>query len=228
MDRTPSGITGLDSLIEGGFPKGRNFFLSGSAGSGKTIFSCQFLYNGAYKYQEKGLYVSFEEPIDDIIFDVSRFGWDIQKMIDHDKLKFIYSPILKKDFEENVFDLLSTLVKQIKDNGYQRLVIDSLPAFGMAFDDYNKMRKELFLLLHEIRKLQCTTIVITEKPSGEIGLTHFGVEDFLAQGLIMLHLGHTYRGIEVRKLRGTNHSTDVHRMRVGEEGIVVYPGDHPY
>lgn len=228
MDRTPSGISGLDSLIEGGFPKGRNCFLSGSAGSGKTILSCQFLCNGAYKYQEKGLYVSFEEPIDDIMSDASRFDWNINKMIEEDKLKFIYFPMLKKDFEENVFDLLSTLVKQIKDNKYQRLVIDSLPAFGMAFDDYNKMRKELFFLLHEIRKLQCTTIVITEKPSGEIGLTHFGVEDFLAQGLIMLHLGHTYRGIEVRKLRGTNHSTDVHRMRICDEGIVVYPGDHPY
>ncbi len=228
MDRTPSGINGLDSLVEGGFPKGRNIFLSGSAGSGKTILSSQFLYNGAYKYHEKGLYVSFEEPITDIIEDVSRFGWDIQKMIDQDKLKFIYFPILKQDFDENVFDLLSTLVKEVKDNKYDRLVIDSLPAFGMAYSDFNKMRQELFLFLHELRKLGCTTFVITEKPSGAIGLTRFGIEDFLAQGLIILHLGHTYRGIEVRKIRGTSHSTNVHRMRIGDEGIVVYPGDHPY
>ena len=71
-------------------------------------------------------------------------------------------------------------------------------------------------------------MIITEKPSGEIGLTRFGIEDFLAQGLVMLYVSHTYRGLEVRKMRGTCHSTDIHRMRISEDGIVVYPGDHPY
>jgi circadian clock protein KaiC len=228
MNRTPSGISGLDSIIEGGFPKGRNVVLSGSAGSGKTIFSSQFLYAGAYKYNEKGLYVSFEEPVDDIILDLKKFNWEFANLIEEERLKFFYFPILKDAFEENVYELLTNLLQIIKDNNYQRLVLDSLPAFGMAFTDYNKMRKELFFLLHEVRKLNCTTVMITEKPSNEMGYTHFGIEDFVAQGLILLHLGHTYRGIEVRKLRGTSHSTDVHRMRIGEDGIIVYPGDHPY
>jgi len=58
MDRTPSGITNLDKLIEGGFPKGRSILVAGGAGSGKTIFSLQFLYSGAVLYDEPGIYVS--------------------------------------------------------------------------------------------------------------------------------------------------------------------------
>jgi len=228
IERTATGISGLDALIEGGLPKGRNYFISGSAGSGKTILCSQFLYNGMHKFSEKGLYVSFEEPTEDILTDVGRFGWKIEPYLSDNSLKFIYMPMLTSDYDENVFNLLSTIVSEVKTHKYQRLVLDSLPALGMLYKDYNKLRKDMYIMLHEIRKMGCTTLIITEKPSGEIGLTRFGIEDFLAQGLVMLYVSHTYRGLEVRKMRGTCHSTDIHRMRISEDGIVVYPGDHPY
>ncbi len=228
IERAASGISGLDALIEGGLPKGRNYFVSGSAGSGKTILSSQFLYNGIHKFSEKGLYVSFEEPIEDILQDLGRFDWKIEPYLTDDSLKYIYLPMLKMDYEENIYSMLTTIVNEVKANKFQRLVIDSLPALGMVYKDQNKLRKDLYLMLHEIRKMGCTTIIVTEKPSGDIGLTRFGIEDFLSQGLIMLYASHTYRGLEIRKMRGTSHSTDVHRMRIAEQGIIVYPGDHPY
>jgi circadian clock protein KaiC len=45
-ERVPTGILGLDSLIEGGFPKGRSILVTGEPGTGKTIFSLQFLVEG--------------------------------------------------------------------------------------------------------------------------------------------------------------------------------------
>lgn len=227
-NRVPTGISGLDSLIEGGVIAARTYFITGSAGSGKTILSSQFLYNGANRFGEKGLYVSFEEPVEDILSDLKRFDWELEKVIENGLLKYLYFPVLKDGFEENAFDLLTTILREVKDNGYKRLVIDSLPAFGMAFSDFNRLRKELFFLLHEIKKMGCTAFIITEKPSGDIGLTRFGVEDFLSQGLMVMHLGRTFRGIEVRKMRGTAHSNDIHRFRINENGITVFPGDHPF
>ncbi|MEK6557044.1 MAG: ATPase domain-containing protein [Candidatus Margulisiibacteriota bacterium] len=228
IERIPTGINGLDALVEGGLPKGRNYFVSGSAGSGKTILCSQILYNGMHKFSEKGLYVSFEEPTEDMIEDIGRFDWKVAPYLADESIKYLYLPLLKSEYDDNVFQLLTAIIGQVKQNGYQRLVLDSLPALGLLYKDYNALRKELFYLLHEVRKMGCTTFIITEKPSGEMGLTRFGVEDFLAQGLIVLHVGHTYRGLEIRKMRGTSHSTDIHRMRIAESGITVYPGDHPY
>jgi len=229
IERVPTGISGLDSLIEGGLPSGRNYILSGSAGSGKTILSSQFLYNGAYKFSEKGLYVSFEEPVEDIIEDLSRFEWKkLDELLEKKDLNYIYLPMLKSEYEENIFNMLTTVVSEVKERGYKRLVLDSLPALGMFYKDANRLRKDMYLMLHEIKKAGCTTLIITEKSSGDIGLTRFGIEDFLGHGLIILSISHSYRGIEVRKMRGTNHSTDINRMRISESGITVYPGDHPY
>ncbi|MDD5457214.1 MAG: ATPase domain-containing protein [Candidatus Margulisbacteria bacterium] len=227
-ERTSTGISGLDALIEGGLPKGRNYFISGSAGSGKTILSSQFIFNGAFKFSEKGLYVSFEEPVEDILDDLSRFEWKKDIMLQDGIVKYMYLPMLKSDYEENVFNMLSLIVKEIKENKFTRLVLDSLTAIGLAYKDYNHLRKDIFFMLHEIKKMGCTTLIITEKPSGDIGLTRFGVEDFLGHGLIMMYISHTYRGLEIRKMRGTSHSTDIHRMRITDSGIIVYPGDHPY
>ncbi|MBO3753320.1 MAG: circadian clock protein KaiC, partial [Candidatus Brockarchaeota archaeon] len=56
MERVPFGIGELDSLIEGGVPRGGLIIVAGNAGVGKTILSAQFIYNGASQYGEKGLY----------------------------------------------------------------------------------------------------------------------------------------------------------------------------
>ena len=60
-NRVPTGINSLDALIEGGFPRGSLILLAGNPGTGKTIFSMQFLFKGAEDYGESGIYVSFAE-----------------------------------------------------------------------------------------------------------------------------------------------------------------------
>src|SRR4030043_1570879 len=63
--KSPVGIVELDEVLGGGFPVRGLILLTGNAGSGKTILSTQFLYNGAVKNGEKGAYVSFAENRDD-------------------------------------------------------------------------------------------------------------------------------------------------------------------
>jgi len=81
MDRIVTGITGLDDLIGGGIPEGSTILLTGSCGTGKSILSLQYIYNGAMS-GEPGLYVTFEETKEKIIEHSKKFNMDIRPLED--------------------------------------------------------------------------------------------------------------------------------------------------
>jgi circadian clock protein KaiC len=109
-----TGIGGFDEISRGGIPKGRTTLLSGTSGSGKTLFSMQFLYNGAVSYNEPGVFVTFEETPKDIIKNVESFGWDISSLIDNKKFIFVdASPDDFTKIEAGDYDL-SGFLERIK------------------------------------------------------------------------------------------------------------------
>src|SRR5438445_10985628 len=75
IERVHTGIPGLDHVLEGGFPKGARVLLAGGAGCGKTICCGQYLYKGATRNGEPGVYVSTEEPPTEFRANMLRFGW---------------------------------------------------------------------------------------------------------------------------------------------------------
>ena len=87
-------IEGFDDISHGGMPVGRTTLVSGTSGTGKTLFGVQFLYNGIKFFDEPGIFVTFEESPTDIIKNAYSFGWDLQHLIDDGKL-FILLPIQK-------------------------------------------------------------------------------------------------------------------------------------
>ncbi len=88
FERIPSGIPGLDRLIEGGLIKGSTTLVSGAAGTGKTIFCAQFLFMEGLKKGEICMFITLEEKPEDIIGDVKRFGWNLEKYVEEKKLYF--------------------------------------------------------------------------------------------------------------------------------------------
>jgi circadian clock protein KaiC len=78
-------IEGFDDISQGGLPIGRTTLVSGTSGTGKTLFSLQFLYNGIIFFDEPGIFVTFEETPQDIIKNTWGLGWDLQKTIDDGK-----------------------------------------------------------------------------------------------------------------------------------------------
>jgi len=87
--RCPSGIAGLDELIDGGFPRQRSILLSGTCGSGKTTFAIQFLYRGITEYNEPGILISLEQDPRELKEDMAGFGFDLQKEEDEGRLVII-------------------------------------------------------------------------------------------------------------------------------------------
>lgn len=232
--RIPTYIPGFDRIIEGGFVRHSLNLLSGGAGTGKTVLSLQFLYNGIVRGNENALFVSFEENLNDLKEDAKAFGMDFDKFESEKKAKFVYlSPYNLQNFKEE----LSTEVSIID---ARRVVIDSTSTFGMGLDSSYEVRKELYALSRELKKLKCTAIItseiIGEAPldmSGGTGsLSRFGVEEFVADSVITLHYGglggSADRAVRVVKMRRTNHVKGPIPMVITDKGIEIHSREKSY
>ena len=198
-----SGIEGLDEIIGGGFPRGSIIILAGNPGTGKTIFSAQFLYHGCTKYGENGIYVSFAEEKEKFFEEMKNFNFDFEKLEKEGHFFFLDMVTTK---EEAISTIMETITSKINEIKAKRLVIDSFSAMVQAFKEPHCARILLHTILSKItRSIGCTTILIVEIPYGEtkIGL---GIEEFVADGIIVLKRSifndRILRELEIYKMRG--------------------------
>ncbi len=224
-NRVPTGIDGLDPLIEGGFPRGSLVLLAGNPGTGKTIFSMQFLYKGAEDYGENGIYVSFAENEDTITHNISRlFGRDLRKKEEgNGKVKILDFTTVT---EKGLSTILEMILEEVTRLKAKRLVIDSFSAMAQAFKEPIEARIIIHNILGKlVRQLGCTTILIVEVPTGseKIGTS---IEEFVADGVIVLRKdnydGRLVREIEIPKLRGTKIEQQRFLFTLNE-GFQVFP-----
>jgi len=218
FERIPSGIPGLDPLMEGGLIKGSTTLVSGSAGTGKTIFCTQFLLEGLKK-GETCMFITLEEKPQDIIDDVKRFGWDLQKYVDEKKL------LLEFQDPFQITDITSPLLDKIQQHKIQRVALDSTAVFELYYKDPAEIRKQLFKLLTGLKGIGVTSLLTSELPEEYRTLGKFGVEEFVVDGVILLHyLGigeSSYSSLQIRKMRRTKHEKDIYPMEITDKGIVV-------
>ncbi|MBC7536630.1 MAG: KaiC 1, partial [Ferruginibacter sp.] len=86
LQKCPTGIKGFDEITEGGLPKNRTTLVSGGAGSGKTLLGLDFLINGAIKFKEPGVFMSFEETEEELYTDVASLNLDLQGLVSRKKI----------------------------------------------------------------------------------------------------------------------------------------------
>ncbi|MBS7640688.1 MAG: ATPase domain-containing protein [Candidatus Bathyarchaeia archaeon] len=203
INRVPSGINGLDEVIGGGFQQGSLIVVAGNPGTGKTIFSATFLYNGIVNYDEKGIYVSFAENRETFFSNMRALGFNFEEL---ERAGSFYFLDMVTAREEAAPAVMETIVREVEATGAKRLVIDSFSALAQAFRNAHEARIVLHAVLSKIiRFLGCTTILVLEVPWGEemIGM---GVEEFVADSII--HLKRTklkdrlMRELEILKMRG--------------------------
>ncbi|MCR4335445.1 MAG: ATPase [archaeon] len=226
MERTQTGVKGFDELIAGGFPKGSTVLVSGGAGTGKTIFGLSYLYSGAKDFNEAGLYITLEGNLQNLIWNMESFGWDIKPLQDTNKFK-IYKLNLHttENVERQIEEELKVIAKLVKDMRCKRLVVDSTTALGVWIPEQGKMRHLLYSFADSLKELGCTTILIAETRGGKLDFSAFGVEEFLVDGVVSLYFVPPNRSIFIRKMRGTNHSKTPHAFNISEIGIEVKPRD---
>lgn len=225
IERVPSGIPGLDRLIQGGFVKGTCNLISGTAGTGKTIFASQYIWHGLQN-GEKCLFLSFEENPDEIREAALDFGWDFKPYEKKGKLVLRYEEPSKIQMDPFYFR------EELKEKGYQRIAVDSTSVMGFATDNLADVRKNLMTLISELKRYGATSIITGEMEEGSEKISRFGVEEFLVDGVIVLYFtgigGEEGNNLQVRKMRRTKHAKGYfpliftkNGLKVGREGISV-------
>jgi KaiC/GvpD/RAD55 family RecA-like ATPase len=242
MNRVKTGIPGFDELVEGGLPEGRAFLVSGGTGTGKTIFATQFVFNGT-KSGEPGVYLTLDERPDLIREDMLRFGWNLRKLEDDGSLKIVDGTMAKlgmpSDEEFSLpatgFDLdklLLELMRAIKKVRARRVVIDSIPALGLNFENEHEVRKAVLKMVYLLSRAGVTTMFTTEINEDSKQLGKYGVEEFVADGVIVLHymgIGtQSNRTLHIRKMRATKHSEDLHPLSISDSGVKVHKVEEDY
>jgi len=222
-DRVPTGIVGLDDMIEGGFPRGSLILLAGSPGSGKTIASAYYLYYGAKKLNENGVYVSFAERREFFLDNMKRFGLNFEMLESKGKFKFLDVMTTREEIMPSTLDIVLREALVINS---KRLVIDSFSAMAQAFKRKIDARIILHMLEKLMRQTSCTTLLLVELPIGSktLGL---GFEEFVSDGIILFETINEKEGIRkravIRKMRGTNHNQNYSNIVISDRGISLMP-----
>jgi KaiC/GvpD/RAD55 family RecA-like ATPase len=227
MERVKTGIIGLDDLIQGGFPQGSSVLVAGGTGTCKTIFAMQYIYNGALEYGEPGLFVTVESNAKNIAWNMESFGWDIRQLQEERKVNiYRLHTAPKRDFDSLIKEELKTITSLVKELGVKRLVVDSTTAIAALISEPASIRNLLFKFGDGLKELNCTTLFTSETKSEKTTFSAYGVEEFMADGVIVLYFAPPNRILFVRKMRGTNHSKNVHPFEISPKGIVVKPKEH--
>lgn len=224
-------IEGFDDISHGGLPIGRTTLVSGTSGTGKTLFAVQFLYNGITNFEEAGVFVTFEESPTDIIKNAYSFGWDLQKLVNEGKL-FILDASPDPEGQEVVgnFDL-SALIERIqyaiRKYKAKRVSIDSITAIFQQYEAASVVRREIFRLVARLKQIGVTTVMTTERVEEYGAVARFGVEEFVSDNVVIvrnpLEGERRRRTLEILKLRGTTHMKGEYPFTINKEGINIFP-----
>jgi circadian clock protein KaiC len=245
MERVKTGIEGLDKILNGGLPKGSTVLISGGAGTGKTILSLQYFYNGAKKFNEPGLFISTEQTEKELKEQVKEFGWDLDKLEKRGLIK-----IVKVDLTKGA-EIIKIIKKHVKNIKAKRLVVDSLTTLTEFLSTATFKEKGfelvkslqdivpvplteslvtkniLFKILDELKKLNCTILVTSELPEQSNWLSRDTVSEFLCDGVIILHYvgigGIETASLQIRKMRYSSYEKGYVPFEITKGGIKLKP-----
>ena len=227
-----TGIPGFDVFSEGGLPKGRTTLISGTAGSGKTIFACQFLAEGI-KSGQNGVFLTFEESPKMLRKNVGSFDWDIARWEAEGKWVFVDASPLDQSIpmvsgEYDLDPLVTRLKYAIEKVNAQRVAIDSLGTIFSYVPDESQVRNVLFQLAHILREMSITAVLTSERISDYGEVSRFGIEEFVADNVIILRNAlvneKRRRTIDILKFRGVTHQQGEFPFTIiPDRGIIIIP-----
>lgn len=223
--RIPTGIQGFDELCENGFIDDSLNLITGNAGAGKTTFLLQFLYNGAVKFGERGLYVSFELEPTNIHKAASLQGMDFNGLEKKGMCK-----VVKMSPDKSIKKMQDELMKIIIDNDIKRICFDPINVLSINLSQKVNLRRQLYDLLSFLRSLGVCVLIAGENDGDggdEKDLSEtIKFAKYLVDGVVELYssgiAGGTDRAVRISKMRMTNHTRGPVSFEINDSGLVMY------
>ena len=229
LAKARTGIPGFDDVTFGGLPVGRPSLICGAAGCGKTLFAVAFLVNGATRFDEPGVFMSFEERAEDLAANVASLGYDLEGLMAGGKIAIDHVRVERSEIEETgEYDLEGLFIRlghAVDAIGAKRVVLDTIETLFAGLSDAAILRAELRRLFGWLKDRGLTTVITGERGDG--GLTRQGLEEYVSDCVILLDNRVedqiTTRRLRVVKYRGSAHGTNEYPFLIDEDGISVLP-----
>lgn len=229
LPKSPTGILGLDEITGGGLPKGRPTLICGSAGCGKTLLAMEFLVRGATQFAEPGVFVAFEETVEELTQNVASLGFDLNDLAKHKKIVLDFVHIERSEIEETgEYDLEGLFIRlghAIDSIHAKRVVLDTIESLFAGLPNPLILRAELRRLFRWLKEKGVTAIITGER--GDETLTRQGLEEYVSDCVIVLDHRITKqtstRRLRVVKYRGSVHGTNEYPFLIDESGISLLP-----
>jgi circadian clock protein KaiC len=229
IEKARTGIGGFDEITEGGLPAGRPTLVCGGPGCGKTLFAMQFLVSGATRFGEPGVFMSFEEPSDDLAKNVASLGFDLNELIAGGKMAMDTVIVERSELEESgEYDLEGLFLRldfAIRSVGARRVVLDTIESLFSGFNNQAILRAELRRLFRFLKDRGVTVVITGERGEGQ--LTRQGLEEYVLDCVILLD-HRVYEQVSTRRLRivkyrGSPHGTNEYPFIIDQYGLEVLP-----
>ena len=189
----------------------------------------EFLINGARKFHEHGVFLSFEESVEDLTLNFTSLGLDPRPLSARKKLWLEYVRVEPTEIHETgAYDLEGLFVRlghAIDSVGAKRVVLDTIETLFSGLSDTKMLRAELRRLFNWLRTKGVTAIVTGERGEGQ--LTRHGLEEYITDCVIMLdhrvEQQNATRRLRVVKYRGSTHGANESPFFIDETGFSVLP-----
>ena len=229
LAKSPTGIDGFDQITAGGLPTGRPTLVCGGAGCGKTLFAISFLVHGATKFDEPGVFMSFEESNDELAQNVASLGFDLPGLIEKKKIVLDHVKVERSQIEETGdYDLEGLFIRlgfAIDSIGARRVVLDTIESLFAGLTNQSILRAELRRLFRWLKDKGVTAVITGER--GEGALTRQGLEEYVSDAVILLDHRVTEqvstRRLRIVKYRGSSHGTNEYPFLIDDTGMAVLP-----
>ena len=224
--RVPTGIPGLDELVNGGYFVASTTLVVGISGAGKSVMALQFIAEGARR-GERSLMITLDEPPAQVLRNAQSIGIDLQSLIDRRLAHLWYEP--PQEFEiDRHFAQIEAIVEDFKP---QRVVIDSLSTYGSSLGATERSFRDFFHAIVALMKEHQVTAVYNHENPEMLGMSsmmgEFKVSSLVDNIILMnwVELGDTFRhALTVAKMRAMPTRRTTHECEiVNGQGMKVLP-----
>ncbi len=239
--KLPSGITGLDSMLAGGFPEGKVILVLGEPGTGKTILCSQFLHWGAAEKNEKGIFIGMNEPKARLITEMRELGMDFERLESTGKFGYVDATEVRRIPEQarvgripvggrelGLANLIELMQEGIEKLSPKRIAIDSISDLVFRFPRLEDRRPAVLDIVEALQSTGATCLLTSELLSTGDS-RRLQPEEYLAEGVIMLRIVKKgVRTLQITKMRGAKIDTVARPFVIRDSGIEVLAREEVY